>query len=253
MATVIQRVVIAGVMLAVCVMGRSGSAQAHWENLYPGFFQPAKPGVFDVFAFGGGYGNSKYGALQEGIQAEQSITNYLGIVGRATGYQLWVGNDFDNPLVPGTGHQGRLNFGRLQGGVEFAVYPGTRLFVLGGHDVGDSDATVIEGDLSSWWMTHSRHPINFAFSAVHDYQNHVTSAEMDSRVVAASTENYLFTAGVGGAIYQGGEIDNAQGQGGLDFGVYFRKWGFGLNAQSGYGTAQGFGQLSFIKQWDFLE
>ena len=253
MASVLQRVVIAGVLLAVCVVGPSGSAQAQWENLYPGFFQLAKPEVFDVFAFGGGYGNTKYGVIQEGIQAEQSITPYLGMVGRVTGYQLWVGDNFDNPLVPGTGHQGRLNLGRIEGGVEFAVYPGTRLFVLGGHDVGDSDATVIEGDVSSWWMTHSRHPINFSFSAVHDYQNHVTSAEIDSRVVLASTENYLFTTGVGGAIYQGGEIGQTQGQGGVDLGVYFRRWGFGVDMQSGYGSAQGFGQLSFIKQWDFPE
>lgn len=253
MASVVRRVVIAGVLLVVCVVGPSGSARAQWQNLYPGFFQLAKPGVFDAFIFGGGYGNPKYGVIEEGIQAEQSVTPYLGMVGRVTGYQLWVGDNFDNPLVPGTGHQGRLNFGRMEGGVEFAVYPGTRLFALGGHDVGDSDGTVIEGDLSSWWLTHSRHPINFSFSAIHDYQNHVTSAEIDQRVVVASTENYLFTAGVGGAIYQGGEIDNAQGQGGVDLGVYFRRWGFGVDVQSGYGSAQGFGQLTFIKQWDFPE
>jgi len=253
MTTVVQRIVIAAVLLVLYVVGSGGSAHAQWENLYPGFFQFAKPEVFDVLAFGGGYGNSKYGAIQEGIQAEQSITPYLGVMGRVSGYELWVGQNFDNPLVPWTGHKGRLDFGRFEGGVEFAIYPGTRLFVLGGHDAGDSDATVIEGDLSSWWMTHSRHPINFSFSAVHDYQNHVTSAEIDSRLVAASTEDYLLTAGVGGAIYQGGEIAATQGQGGLDLGVYFRKWGFGLDAQSGYGSAQGFGQLTFIKQWDFPE
>lgn len=253
MASVVQRVAIAGVLLVVCVVGASGRAQAQWQNLYPGFFQLAKPEVFDAFAYGGGYGSPKYGVIQEGLQAEQSITPYLGMVGRVTGYQLWVGDHFDNPLVPGTGHRGRLNFGRMLGGVEFAVYPGTRLFVLGGNDVGDSYGTVIEGDLSSWWLTHSRHPINFSFSATHDYQNHVTSAEIDLRVVAVSTEDYLFTAGVGGATYQGGLIGSAQGQGGVDLGVYFRRWGFGVDVQSGYGSAKGFGQLSFIKQWDFPE
>ena len=63
----------------------------------------------------------------------------VGVVGRITGYQLWVGDHFNNPLAPSTfTHQARLNFARLQGGVEFALYPGTTLFLLGGGDVGDS-------------------------------------------------------------------------------------------------------------------
>jgi hypothetical protein len=229
------------------------SAQAQLQNLYPGFFRFQKPEVLDAIVYGGGFGSPKYGTIQEGLQLEQTVTPYFGIVGRITGYQLWIGDNFDNPLAPGKGHSGRLNFARLLGGGEFALYPGTRFFMLGGGDVGDSHAAVIEGDLSSWLLSHSHHPLNFSFSANHDYENHVTSAEIDLRMVAFSTESYLFTAGGGGAIYQGGLISNAAGQGGPDLGVYFRRWGFGVDVQAGYGNANGYGQLSFVKQFDFAE
>jgi hypothetical protein len=228
-------------------------AHAQLQNLYPGFFRFQQPQVLDLILYGGGFGSPKYGTIQEGLQLEQTVTPYFGIVGRVTGYQLWVGDHFSNPLAPDEAHSARLNFARLEAGGEFALYPGTRFFMLGGGDVGDSHAAVIEGDLSSWLLTHSNHPLNFSFSANHDYQNHVTSAEIDLRMVAFSTEEYLFTAGGGGAIYQGGLITSAEGQGGPDLGVYFRKWGFGVDVQAGYGSANGYGQLSFIKQFDFPE
>jgi len=227
-------------------------AKAQLQNLYPNFFE-LQPNVLDVLAFGGGFGSEKYGSIQEGVQLDQRITRYFGAVGRATGYELWIGDNFDNPLAPGTGHRPRLNFGRLQGGVEFDLYPGTTLFVLGGGDVGDSTGAVIEGDGSSWLLSHSQHPINFSFSASHDYENHVTAAEIDLRAVLSSTETYLITAGGGGAIYQGGEIRSAAGQGGPDLGIYFRRYALGFALQGGYGNAGGFGQLSIIKQWDFRE
>ncbi len=244
---------ITALFILACILGPTVSASAQFQNLYPGFFQLQKPEVLDAVLYGGGFGSPKYGAIQEGFQLEQSVTPYFGIVGRVTGYQLWIGSNFDNPLAPGRGHTGQLNFGRLEAGGEFALYPGTRLFVLGGGDVGDSHAAVIEGDISSWFLTHSHHPINFSFSANHDYQNHVTSSEIDLRVVALSTENYLFTAGAGGAIYQGGAINRVEGQGGGDLGVYFRRLGFGVDMQTGYGNAKEFGQLSFVKQFDFPE
>ena len=162
------------------------------QNLYPGFFEPANPQVLDAILFGGGFGSQDYGAVQEGFQLEQTVTPYIGVVGRVTGYQLWIGDHFNNPLAPATfTHQARLNFARLQGGVELTLYPGTTLFLLGGGDVGDSSAAVIEGDYSSWLFTHTHHPLNFSFSASHDYENHVTSSEIDLRMVAFSTANYL--------------------------------------------------------------
>ena len=246
---------IVGLLVLACALGWTGSARAQLlQNLYPGFFEPAKPQALDAILFGGGFGSQDYGAAQEGFQLEQTVTPYVGVVGRITGYQLWIGDHFNNPLAPATfKHQARLNFARLQGGVELTLYPGTTLFLLGGGDVGDSSAAVIEGDYSSWLFTHTHHPINFSFSASHDYENQVTSSEIDLRMVAFSTAKYLGTFGAGGAIYQGGQISSAGGQGGPDLGIYFRKWGFGVDVQGGYGTAGGFGQLSFIKQFDFVE
>jgi hypothetical protein len=243
-----------GLLMIVSALGWSGIACAQFQDLYPGFFGPANPQVLDAILFGGGFGSQEYGAAQEGFQLQQTITPYFGAVGRITGYQLWIGDHFNNPLAPATfKHEPRLNFARLQAGGEFALYPGTTLYLLGGGDVGDSDGATIEGDWSSWLFTHTHHPLNFSFSANHDFQNHVTSAEIDLRMVVRSTENYLFTAGGGGAVYQGGQITSAGGQGGPDLGVYFRRWGLGIDIQAGYGTAGGFGQLSFVKQFDFIE
>jgi len=223
-----------------------------WQNLYPNFFE-LKPDILDVVAYGGGFGSQDYGAIQQGVQLDQRITRYIGAVGRVTGYELWIGDNFDNPLAPGNGHRPRLNFGRLLGGAEFDLYPGTTLFVLGGGDVGDSSGAVIEGDGSSWLLAHSAHPVNFSFSANHDYQNHVSASEIDLRAVVASTETYLITVGTGGAIYGGGEVTGVAGQGGPDLGLYLRQYALGFALQAGYGDAGGFGQLSIIKQWDFPE
>ena len=92
--------------------------------------------------------------------------------------------------------------------------------------MGDSSAAVIQGDFSSWLFTHTHHPLNFSFSASHDYENQVTSSEIDLRMVAFSTANYLGTFGGGGAIIP--RRSNQQrwgGQGGPDLGIYFRKSG----------------------------
>ena len=242
----ISRIKIAGLLLLVCTLGWTGSARAQLENLYPGFLGPASPQILSATLFGGGFGSQDYGAIQEGFQLQQTITPYIGLVGRVTGYQMWIGDHFNNPLAPATAtHQSRLNFGRLQGGLELALYPGTTLYLLGGGDVGDSHAAVIEGDYSSWLFTHTHHPINFSFSASHNYENHVTSSEIDLRMVALSTANYLVTAGGGGAIFQGGQIVDPGGQGGPDLGVYFRKYAFGIDVQAGYGNSGGFAQISF--------
>ncbi|HJU09994.1 MAG TPA: hypothetical protein VJ728_03910, partial [Candidatus Binataceae bacterium] len=112
-----------GLILLVCALPPL-PAHAQLRNLYPGFFQLQNPEVLDVILYGGGYGSPKYGTIQEALQLEQTITPYFGIVGRVTGYQLWIGDDFANPLAPGKGHSGRLNFARLQAGGEFALYPG---------------------------------------------------------------------------------------------------------------------------------
>ncbi len=229
-------------------------AHAQWfENTYPGFYSLQTPGLVQMTVFGGGYVSDKYGVLQEGTQVEQSITPYIGVFGRATGYQLWIGAGFDSPLAPGSGNYPRLNFGRFQGGLDFTLFPGTHLYVSAGHDVADSDATIVEGDFSSWLCLHSLHPLNASFSSMHDFQNGVTSTEFDLRAIVYSTEKYMFLAGVGGAMYNGGFLAASQGQGGPDLGVYYRPWQLGVSAQAGYGNAHEYGQLSMYKQLSWLE
>jgi hypothetical protein len=224
-----------------------------FNNYYPGYFSLQQPGRLDVTAFGGGYVSDKYGVLQEGVQVEQTITPYIGIFGRATGYQLWEGEGFDNPLSPGAGHSARLNFGRFQGGVDFTLFKGTHLWISGGKDVADSHAEVIEGDFSSWLLLHSHHPVNASFSSMHNFQNGVTSSEIDLQTILLSTEKYMVLVGGGGAMYQGGFLTSWEGQGGPDLGFYYRPWHMGVSAQAGYGSAHQYGQLSMYKQLSWFE
>ena len=230
------------------------AAHAQWfDDTYPGFFSLQTPGLVQATVFGGGYVSDKYAVLQEGTQVEQSVTPYIGVFGRATGYQLWIGGGFESPLAPSSGSYPRLNFGRFQGGLDFTLFPGTHLYVSGGHDVADSDAFVVEGDFSSWICLHSQHPLNASFSSMHDFQNGVTSTEFDLQAILLSTEKYMVLGGVGGAMYNGGFLAASQGQGGPDVGFYYRPWKFGVSAQVGYGNAHQYGQISMYKQLSWLE
>jgi hypothetical protein len=239
---------------ALSVIAIAPAAHAQWfDETYPGFFSLQSPGLLQATLFGGGFVSDKYGVLQEGAQVEQSITPYIGGFARATGYQLWIGNGFESPLAPGSGSFPRLNFGRFQGGADFTLYPGTHLYVSGGHDVADSDAFIIEGDFSSWLFVHSQHPLNGSFSTVHDYQNGVTSSEIDVNAILLSTEKYMILGGIGGAMYFGGFLTEGQGQGGPDLGFYYRPWNLGVSAQAGYGNAHQYGQLTMYKQLSWFE
>src|SRR5215475_8536857 len=178
--------VVAALLLSLTASNRAFAA-GWFDDMYPGFFDLQRPGTLSLLGFGGGFVSDKYGTLQEGVQAEQSVTKYIGVVGRVTGYQLWEGEGFDNPLNPGTGHEARLNFVRFQGGVDLNLYTGTHLFLLGGKDAADSNAATIEGDFSTWLFLHSLHPFNFSFSAIHNYQNDVTSSAIDLQAILLST------------------------------------------------------------------
>ncbi len=161
--------------------------------------------------------------------------------------------DFESPLDPTAGSFPRLNFGRFQGGIDFAPLRNVHLFISGGHDVGDSDASVIEGDFSSWLLVRTLHPLSFSFSALHDYQNGVTSGEVDLQAVVLSRERYLVLAGAGGAIYGGGFLTSVEGQGGPDLTFYYRPWSIGFTAQAGYGDAHQYGQVTIFKQFGWTE
>jgi hypothetical protein len=140
--------------------------------------------------------------------------------------------------------------------------------VLGGKDVGDSNATSIEGDLSSWWLLHSPHPINFSFASIYNWENGVSSNAIDVQAIVRSTEHWMFLGGVGGAFYVGGFLSSPpvpgpsagsasgvgpQGQGGPDLGIYYRPWQLGISIQAGYGNAHQYGQISLYKQLSFFE
>jgi hypothetical protein len=242
-----------GAALMIAAVPTASRAQYSFDDVYPDFFKIPDQGRLTILGFLGGYASDKYGTGQEGFQLEQSITKYVGVFGRLTGYQLWIGGGFDSPLNPGSGHEARLNFGRGQGGFDLNLWPGTHFFISAGHDFGDSHAVVVEGDMSSWWMLHSFHPINFSFSAIHDYQNGVTSTEVDFQAILKSTEKYLLMAGGGGAFYMGGFIHGTDGQGGPDLSCYYRPWQIGFSAQAGYGSAHQYGQLTMYKELDFME
>ena len=165
--------------------------------------------------FSSGYGSEKYGSTHEGFEVQQSVTNQMSLVARAIAYQIYQGTGFDSPLLPAPRSSTR-NFGRFQGGINLTLLPGVSLEVLGGEDVGDSHAPVIEGDFFSWLRPHSLHPINFSFSSTHFYENEVTSSRIDIRAVVFSTAELMLLMGAGGAIWGGGSVGDAKGQGGLD-------------------------------------
>lgn len=240
--------------VTVAALSSSRAAHAQWfEDTYPGFFSLQSPGLLQATGFLGGFISDKYGVLQEGVQVEQSVTPYIGVFGRASGYQLWIGGGFDSPLAPGTGSHPRLNFGRFQGGTDFSLFPGTHLYISGGKDAGDSHANVVEGDFSSWLFRHSRHPLNGSFSSIHDYENGVTSTAIDLQTILLSSEKYMILGGAGGALYNGGFLTRSQGQGGPDLGFYYRPWQLGVSAQAGYGSADQYGQISMYKQLGWFE
>jgi hypothetical protein len=234
----------------------AGMAPLAASNPYPNFLDIATPGRFSLTLFGGGFGSNQYGTTQEGVQIEQSVTRYVGIVGRATGYQLYMGQGFGNPLLPNTSTasgSSRYNFGRFQGGIDFALTPTIHVYALGGDDGGNSHNANVEGDVSSWLLVHSLHPLNFLVSSVYSWQNRITSTSIDLRFVVLSTEDYLLMAGGGGVIYAGGFVSGAAGQGGPDLGVYYRPWQIGADVQAGYGSPDGYGQLTLYKQFSWTE
>ena len=205
----------------------------------------------DATLFGGGLASQDYYLTDEGIQLEQSVTEGIGIVGRATGYQLWIEKNASSPLDPSNHTVNRLNFGRFQAGVDISPISGLNIVMLGGHDVGDSDAWTIESDISAWFMLGSPHPINIFIAPVHDFQNDVTSSEIDFRVVAMQTPDWILLLGAGGQVFGGGFVNGLEGEGGLIVGVYNRLYQMGADLQFGGGTPGAYGALNLYKTLSF--
>ncbi len=207
---------------------------------------PAQPHL-DATFFGGGLAAQDYYLTDEGIQLEQSITEGIGIVGRATGYQLWIEKNSSSPLAPSNHTANRLNFGRFQGGFDLSPVQGFNFVFLGGHDIGDSDAWTIESDISMWFLLGSAHPINVFIAPVHNFQNDVTSSEIDFRVVATQTPDWILLLGAGGQVFGGGFVSGLAGEGGPIVAIYNRIYQMGADLQFGYGSPGVYGEVTLYK------
>jgi len=216
----------------------------------PDFFILQKPGHLGLTVFFSGFGSDTYATTNGGFQLEQSVTNYLGLVGRVSASQVYQGKGYNSPFV--TEATGVRTFERLEGGVDLSPTRSISLVILGGRDVGNSNAPVIEGDFSSWWFVYSNHPVNGAFSSIHFFENSVTSNQIDLRAVAYASGRWLLLAGGGGAIWGGGTVGKPNGQGGVDLGLFLREMHTSIDLQSGYGSSHLYGLLSVSTSfgWD---
>ncbi len=216
-------------------------------------FAPTAPHL-DITPFGGGFASEDYFVSDEGVQIEQSLSEGLGLVGRATGEQLYLQVNAVSPLQPSaTRPTARLNLGRFEGGFDVSPLEGTNVYMLGGHDIGDSDAFVAEGAISSWLLQSSAHPFNVFIDTAYDTQNKVTSSEVNLRAIVSRNADWTLMAGAGGAIYGGGFVHGVNGQGGPIIAVYNSSWKFGADLQGGYGTPGGYGELTLYKTFSLWE
>ena len=227
-----------------------GFRTAQAQDLSP-WLQLEKPGHFSLRIFASGYGAEKYGTTHEGFELTQSITRDISAIARLSAYQIYKGTGFDSPLTPSS-HSSTRNFGRFEGGFSLTPFQGTSFALLGGEDVGDSDAPVFENNFSSWLWLQSRHPLNLAYSSSHYFENGVTNGLIDLRTVALSTGRWMLLLGAGGAIWGGGSVGQAKGQGGPDVGIFIRQWHAGVDLQAGYGSSRTYGTISVTRTfgWD---
>jgi hypothetical protein len=236
-------------MLSALIATRASAAPAF---PYSDFFTPANPQHLSLTLFASAIGNeSRYAATHEGFQLEQTLNPYIGLVGRVSGYQIYQGAGWDNPLTVHPGTRPR-NFGVFMGGIDLLPFQGTSLAILGGRDVGDSNGARIEGDFSSWILLHSRHPINLSFVGDHFYNNGQSSGLIDVRVVMSSYRQLTWLLGAGGQLWGGGPEPHLMKEFGPDLGLVFRKWQTSVDLQAGYGNNHGYGTISVSHHfgWD---
>jgi hypothetical protein len=236
-------------MLSVLIATRAITARA-----FPcsDFLTPANPQHLSLTLFASAIGNeSRYAATHEGFQLEQTLNPYIGVVGRVSGYQVYQGAGWDNPLTVHPKTRPR-NFGVFMGGIDLLPFQGTSLTILGGQDVGDSSGARIEGDFSSWILLHSRHPINVSFIGDHFYNNGQTSGMIDVRVVMSSWRKVTWLLGAGGQLWGGGPEPHVMKEFGPDLGLFFRQWQTSLDLQAGYGNNHGYGTIAVTRHfgWD---
>jgi len=218
---------------------------------YSDFFNAANPEQLGVTMFASAIAaQHKYVATHEGFELEQTLTPYVGLVGRVSGYQIYEGDGWDSPLA---GHNSRpRNFGVLMAGLDLMPIQGTSFKMLGGSDVGDSDRARLEGDLSSWLWLHSRHPVNFSLTGDHFYNNGLSSGTVDLRTILDSSREMTWLIGAGGQLWDGPGEPHLIKEFGPDLGVLIRRWKIGIDLQAGYGNLGGYGTVAISRHfsWD---
>jgi len=219
---------------------------------YSDFFTAANPQHFSLTIFVSGIGaDNAYVATHEGFELEQTLTPYIGLVGRVAGYQIYQSAGWDTPLTDNPGSRPR-NFGVFLGGIDVQPFQGTSIKILGGRDVGDSTGARIEGDFSSWLWLHSHHPINLAFTGDHFYNNGLSSGAIDIRTVIASSREAMWLIGAGGQLWGGGSQSQVVKEFGPDVGLVLREWKTAVDLQVGYGNLHGYGTIAISRRfgWD---
>lgn len=234
--------------MMILILMRTATAHAF---PYSDFFTPANPQNLSLTIFTSAIGAAhKYAATHEGFELEQTLTPYLCLVGRVSGYQIYQGNGWDSPLA---GRETRpRDFGVFEGGFDLLPIQGTSLKILGGSDIGDSDGARIEGDFSSWLWLHSRHPINLSFTGDHFYNNGLSSGAIDIRTIVSSSSEVMWLIGAGGQLWGGGPKTHLTKEFGPDLGLVIRRWHIGLDFQAGYGNLGGYGLIGISRHfgWD---
>ena len=218
---------------------------------YADFFTAANPQNLSVTMFAGTIGSHHtYAATHEGFELEQTLTPYIGLVGRVSGYQIYQEDGWDTPLVAPNSRP--RNFGVFEGGLDLLPFQGTSFEILGGSDVGDSGRPRIEGDFSSWLWLHSRHPINVSLLGDHFYNNGLSSGAIDIRTVVSSSRELIWLIGGGGQLWDGPSEPHIAKEFGPDLGILLRRWNLRLDFQGGYGNQGGYGIIGISRHftWD---
>jgi hypothetical protein len=241
------RVAVRSAILAmVLVVSLAGAAAA---DVFTDMFSVEQPEHLSLTLFGAGYGSEFYGTTHGGFELEQSVTSGLGLVARFSAYQLYKGTGYDSPISPVT--SGPFFYGRFEGGIDLTPINGTHLTFVGGNDIGDSHSQVIEGSFSSWMNIHNAHPIDLSINSSHYFEDSLTNALIDVRVIALSTAQLMILAGAGATIWGKKGKAGPQVQGGPDVGFYFRPWKLRMDIQGGYGSDNEYGLVAFSRSFDW--
>lgn len=233
-------------LAAALLLGLTGRACA---DLFSDWLAVEQPGHLSLTLFGAGYGSESYGTTHGGFELEQSVTRGLSLVARFSAYQLYKGTGYDSPISPATG--GPFFYGRFEGGIDLTPIDGTHLTFVGGNDIGDSHSQVVEGSFSSWMNIHNAHPINLSINSSHYFENDLTNALIDLRIIALSTARLMVLAGAGATIWGRSGTAGPQVQGGPDIGFYFRALKLRMDIQGGYGSDNEYGLVAFSRTFDW--